>query len=144
MEDLTMKGYSLTRKLGTLVVLVAIVTLLGSSVYGEAPALQIPVINGIITHIDVERDYLLIQGSDILGSDPLYLRSETRVCKGYEGVNFDKLYRSGKTISVFDRAELSDLDVGCEVCCTYSYSKGGKLIADNIVITKPSTLVPSM
>ena len=139
-----MKSFSLIKALGTLVVLVAVVTLLGSSVYGEAPALRIPVIQGTVTDIEMENGYLLIQGSDILGSDPLYLGSDTCVFKGYEGVNFDELNRNAKTISALDSIELSDLNIGCEVCCTYTYSKDGKLIADNIVMTKPSTEVPSM
>ena len=139
-----MKSFSLIKALGTLVVLVAVVTLLGSSVYGEAPALRIPVIQGTVTDIEMENGYLLIQGSDILGSDPLYLGSDTCVFKGYEGVNFDELNRNAKAISALDSIELSDLNIGCEVCCTYTYSKDGKLIADNIVMTKPSTEVPSM
>ncbi|HLG29850.1 MAG TPA: hypothetical protein VI387_06520 [Candidatus Brocadiales bacterium] len=139
-----MKSFSLIKALGTLVVLVAVVTLLGSSVYGEAPALKIPVIQGTVTDIEMENGYLLIQGSDILGSDPLYLGSDTCVFKGYEGVNFDELNRNAKAISALDSIELSDLNIGCEVCCTYTYSKDGKLIADNIVMTKPSTEVPSM
>ena len=139
-----MKSFRLIKALGTFAVLVAVVTLLGSSVYGEAPALQIPVIQGTVTDIDMETGYLLIQGSDILGSDPLYLGSDTCVFKGYEGIDFNELNRNAKTISAFDSIELSDLNVGSEVCCTYTYSKDGKLIADNIVMTKPSTLVPSM
>lgn len=139
-----MKSYSLIKAFGTFVVLVAVVTLLGSSVYGEAPALQIPVINGTITSIDMEHNCLLIQGSDILGSDPLYLRSETCVFMGDEGVNFNDLHRNGKTISASDRVESSSLSVGDEICCTYSYWKDGKLFADSIVIVAPSTLVPSM
>ncbi len=140
-----MKSFSLIKVLGTLVVLVAVVTLLGSSVYGEAPALQIPVIQGTVTDIDMESGYLLIQGSDILGSDPLYLGSDTCVFKGYEGIDFDELNRNGKTISALDSIELSDINAGCEVCCTYTYSKDGRLIADNIVMTKPSAEeIPSM
>lgn len=139
-----MKSSSLIKALGTLVVLVAVVTLLGSSVYGEAPALQIPVIQGTVTDIDMESGYLLIEGSDILGSDPLYLGSDTCVFKSYEGIDFNELNRNAKTISALDSIELSDLNIGCEVCCTYTYSKDGKLIADDIVMTKPSTEVPSM
>lgn len=139
-----MKSSSLIKALGTLVVLVAVVTLLGSSVYGEAPALQIPVIQGTVTDIDMESGYLLIEGSDILGSDPLYLGSDTCVFKSYEGIDFNELNRNAKTISALDSIELSDLNIGCEVCCTYTYSKDGKLIADDIVMTTPSTEVPSM
>lgn len=135
-----MKRASLIKILGTVAALVAVVTLLGSSVYGEAPALQIPVIEGSITYIDTDYNYLLIQGSDILGSDPLYLGSETCVFKGEKGVNFDELNRNARILSESKRAELIDLNVGDEVCCTYSYSDG-KLIADNIVIVTP---VPSM
>ncbi|MGR3310345.1 MAG: hypothetical protein ACUZ77_06175 [Candidatus Brocadiales bacterium] len=140
-----MKSYSLIKKLGAFAALVAVVTLLGSSVYGEAPALQIPVINGTVTSINTEYDYILIQGSDILGNEPLYLQTETGVFECYEGIiNFDELYRNAKTTSALDRVGLGELNVGDEVSCTYTYLKGGKLIADSVVITRPSMLVPGM
>lgn len=139
-----MKSSHLIKALGALVALVTVVTLAGSSVYGEAPALQIPVIKGTITNVDFENNCLLIQGSDILGSKPLYLSSKTGVFKGYKGINFDELNRNAGTISALDRVELSNLNIDDEICCTYSYSKDGKLIADSIVIEIPSKLVPGM
>lgn len=140
-----MKSYGVIKKLSTILVLVAVVTLLGSKVYGEAPVLKIPVIKGTVTSVDLDRNCLLIQGSEILGSDPLYMWSETSVFMGHEGFDFDKCNRNGIAISAeLDFADISDLDVGCEVYCSYTYAKGGKLIADNIVITKPAALAPSM
>lgn len=139
-----MKSYSLIRKLGAFAALIAVVTLLGSSVYGEAPAIQIPVINGTVTSINAEYDYMLIQGSDILGNEPLYLQTDTNVFECFEGVNLNELYRNAKTTSALDRVGLGDLKVGDEVSCTYTYLRGGKLIADSVVITRPSMLVPGM
>ncbi len=140
-----MKSFSLIKRVGTVMVLIAVVALLGSSVYGEAPALRIPTINGTVTYVNTNLNYVMIHGSDILGSDPLYLGSDTCVFKGYEGVDFDELNRNAKTISASNRLECSDLNAGDEVCCTYSYSKDGKLIAESIVIVVPSIEeVPSM
>ncbi len=136
-----MKSASLIKTLGTFVVLVAVAALLDSGVYAHE---ETNAIEGTIAYIDREEGYLQIDGSEILGFEPLYLQKETCVFDGCEGVSFAELEKDAETISALNRLELDDLHVGCEVWCTYYNSKDGDFIANTIVITMPPTIDMSM
>lgn len=125
--------------LGTLIVFATAACFLGTSAFagkaadwpmGAAGYAKLQVIEGTIKGVDTQNNCLIIEGSAILGNEPLCVGPHTMIYRGAEKTNLEDI-RVATQFTEADRLDFKALGVGNRVKSTFSIS-GGKYVAETL------------
>ncbi|HHT9124948.1 MAG TPA: hypothetical protein ACFYD6_03925 [Candidatus Brocadiia bacterium] len=118
--------------LGTLVIFATMVCFLSANVFagkaadwpmGAVGYVKFQVIEGTVKSIDTKNSSFTVEGSDILGSEPLYVDSTTKIFKGTENTNLEDIHSAAQFTDA-DKLNFNALGVGDKVRTTFSIIEG--------------------